>query len=292
VSDEITNPAIALYDDYAHHHHDRRAFMADLTKLAGSAVAAQILLARIAPDEAKAAIIEANDPRLVTKMMAMPAASGRKINVYAARPAKAKARLGAVMVIHENRGLTDHIRDVTRRMALEGFAAFAPDFLSVSGGTPADPDAARTAIGKLDLGATVVDGVALLAALRKQRRTTGKVGVTGFCWGGGMVNRLSVAAGASLSAAVPYYGPAPDPSEATKVKAAVLMNYAALDDRVNATAKPWAEALKAANVSTQAYFYEGANHAFNNDTSAERYNKAVADLAWSRTIALFRKTLS
>jgi carboxymethylenebutenolidase len=291
MTDDIKARAIALYDHFAHVHHDRRAFMTRLTALTGSAVAAEALSTAIAPSAHAAPIISTDDARLITQMIDVAGAEGRKVKTYVAQPtSKSKAR-GAVIVIHENRGLTDHIRDVTRRMALEGFIAFAPDFLSIAGGTPADADAARAMIGKLDLTAIVADGVAMIKGLKTQPGINGKIGITGFCWGGALVNRLAVASGKSLSAAVPYYGPAPDPAEASKVKARVLMNYAALDDRVNATAKPWAEALKAAKVNVEAYFYEGAQHAFNNDTSAERYNKAVADLAWGRMITLFRKTL-
>ena len=191
-----------------------------------------------------------------------------------------------VVVIHENRGLNDHIRDVARRLGIAGFRAVAPDFLSPSGGTPANEDAAREAIGKLDLGRSVTDGVAMIGELSKSSRG-GKVGAVGFCWGGGFVNRLAVAAGGKLNAAVPYYGPAPDPSEATKVQAPMLIHDAGLDDRVNSTSFPWVEALRAAKKPVKFYLYDGVNHAFNNDTSSERYNKAAADLAWKRTLDFF-----
>jgi carboxymethylenebutenolidase len=292
INSQLKTRAIQLYDDFAHRHHDRRAFMRDLTALTGSAITAQALLSAISPDAAKAAISASDDKRLSMTNSILSGAEGRKVDGYLARPLSCKAKCGAVLVVHENRGLNDHIRDVARRIALEGFVAFAPDFLSEDGGTPVDQDAARALIGKLDLARSVADGVALIAALKTLPKVNGKVGITGFCWGGGMVNRLAVASGAALSAAVPYYGPAPAPEEARKVKARMLMNYAALDDRVNATAKPWLDALKAAGVPVEAYFYEGANHAFNNDTSAERYNKAVADIAWQRMINLFKVTLS
>lgn len=289
---QIRARAIALYDHYAHVTHDRRAFLAELTALAGSAVAAQALLAGIAPDEASAAIVPADDKRLKTMTTSLPGAEGRSVNGYLASPARGKKRIGAVLVIHENRGLNDHIRDVARRVALAGYMAFAADFLTVTGGTPANPDTARDMIGKLDLAATVADGVAVIRALKAQPGANGKVGAVGFCWGGAMTNRLAVAAGSDLAAAAPYYGPAPDPKEARRVKAAMALHYAGLDERVNASGRPWVEALKAAGVRHEAWFYEGAQHAFNNDTSAERYNKATADLAWSRTLALFGKELS
>jgi carboxymethylenebutenolidase len=194
------------------------------------------------------------------------------------------------MVIHENRGLNDHIRDIARRLAVEGFRAVAPDMLSPGGGTPADEDAARDAIDKLDLSKSVNDALAMLAELRKSSRR-GKIGAVGFCWGGGFINRLAVAAGHNLTAGVAYYGPAPDASEASKVEAALELHDAGLDTRVNSTSFPWVEALRAAGKKVKFFLYEGVNHAFNNDTSAERYNKDAADLAWKRTLAFFRQYL-
>jgi len=167
----------------------------------------------------------------------------------------------------------------------------APDFLSPSGGTPSNEDAARDAIGKLDLAKSVSDAVAMLDELSKSSRG-GKVGAVGFCWGGGFLNRLAVAAGDKLDAGVPYYGPAPDPAEAAKVQAAMLIHDAGLDDRVNRTSFPWVEALRAAGKTVRFYLYDGANHAFNNDTSAERYDKAAATLAWGRTLAFFKRHLA
>ncbi|WP_231639392.1 dienelactone hydrolase family protein [Sphingomonas profundi] len=208
-----------------------------------------------------------------------------------------KGVLPVVIVIHENRGLNDHIRDVARRVALAGFVAVAPDFLSSAGGTPADEDAARAMIGALDPAATTADAVATLRWLASDRPGPGtagggRVGAIGFCWGGALVNRLAVAAGPLLAAGVPYYGPAPDPAEAMKVKAAMLLHYAGLDDRVNATGLPWAAALKAAHVPVEAYVYAGVNHAFNNDSSAQRYDPAAARLAWDRTIAFLHARLA
>jgi carboxymethylenebutenolidase len=162
--------------------------------------------------------------------------------------------------------------------------------LSLSGGTPANEDAARDAIGKLDLSKSVNDVVAMLAELRTSSRG-GKVGAVGFCWGGGFINRLAVAAGHNLAAGVAYYGPAPDPSEAIKVEAALELHDAGLDTRVNSTSFPWVEALRAAGKKVKFFLYDGVNHAFNNDTSAERYNKEAADLAWKRTLAFFKQHL-
>ncbi|TVV75273.1 dienelactone hydrolase family protein [Sphingomonas solaris] len=287
----IRAKAIALYDRFTHGTQDRRSFMAELTAVAGGTVAANALLASIAASPAAAAIVPAGDPRLKTATVRWPAAGGRTLSGYRAAPAGAKGRLPAVIVIHENRGLTEHIRDVARRVALAGFVAVAPDFLTVAGGTPTDEDKARTMIGALDLAATTADAVATVAWLRGDKTTNGKVGAVGFCWGGALTDRLAVAAGTALTAGVPYYGPAPAPAEAGKVKAAMLLHYAGLDDRVNATGLPWAEALKKAGVPVESFVYPGVNHAFNNDTAVGRYDAAAAKLAWDRTIAFLHARL-
>jgi len=277
--------AIHLYDRFTHEGMERRTFMAEMAKLAGSIAAAEVLIAGIAASPAAAAIVPVNDPHLTTRTQDL--AGGYK--AYVAEP-RTRSLKATVLVIHENRGLNDHIRDVARRIALAGFRAVAPDMLSPSGGTPANEDAARDAIGKLDVAKSVNDAVAVVAELAKSSRG-GKVGSVGFCWGGGFVNRLAVAAGDKLSAAVPYYGPAPDPSEAPKVQAAMLIHDAGLDDRVNRTSFPWVDALRANHKIVKFFLYDGVNHAFNNDTSAERYNKEAAELAWKRTIAFFHKHL-
>lgn len=292
---DLQTRAIALYDRYTHETHDRRAFFAELTKLAGGAAAAHALIAAIAADPAVAAIVPPDDKRLATSRISWPGAGGRTMKGYLAMPrtppGTAVTRRGAVIVIHENRGLNGYVEDVTRRAALAGFIALAPDFLSPAGGTPADEDKAREMIGKLDLGATAADGVATIRWLKAQKRVNGKVGVVGFCWGGAMVNRVAVAAGPLLDAAVAFYGPPPNPAEAAKVKAPLLLHYAGQDERVNAGAGPWVTALKAAKVPVTRFDYPGTQHAFHNDTSAARYNKAAAELAWKRTIAFFERTL-
>jgi len=287
--------AIALYDHFTHNGLDRRAFMAELTALAGSAAAANALLAGIAASPAAAAIVPADDARLMTETTDIPLAEGRTYKAYWAAPAGAHSPLPVVMVIHENRGLNDHIRDVARRVALAGYAAVAPDFLSPQGGTPADEDKARQMIGALDMPKTIADAGALVRLFQKGEggaHVAGKVGAVGFCWGGALANWTAVAAGDALAASVPYYGPAPDPSQASKVKAAMLLQYAETDERVNKTAQPWIDALKAAGVTVEAHTYPGTQHAFNNDTSAERYDKAAADLAWQRTLAWFKQHLA
>jgi carboxymethylenebutenolidase len=277
--------AILLYDRFTHDGMERRAFMAEMVKLAGSLAAAELLVAGIAASPAAAAVVAPDDKRLATRTQTLT--GGYK--AYVAEP-RTRSLKATVLVIHENRGLNDHIRDIARRLAVAGFRAVAPDMLSPSGGTPANEDAARDAIGKLNLSKSVSDAVAIVDELARSSRG-GKVGAVGFCWGGGFVNRLAIAAGAKLSAAVVYYGPAPDPSEAPKVQAPMLFHNAGLDDRVNAGSFPWIEALRKAGKTAKFFLYEGANHAFNNDTSAERYDKPAADLAWKRTLAFFKQHL-
>jgi len=259
--------------------------MGRMVALAGSLAAAEALIGAISASPAAAAIVPPDDKRLTISPMTF--ANGYK--AYIAEP-RTRSLKASVLVVHENRGLNDHIRDVARRLAIAGFRAVAPDLLSPSGGTPADLDAAREAIGKLDLGATTAAGVAMLDELAGSSRG-GKVGAVGFCWGGAYVNRLAVAAGDKLDAGVVYYGPGPDPSEAPRVHAPLMIHHAGLDTRVAQTLWPWIAALRAAGKPVTYFNYEGANHAFNNDTSAERYNKAAADLAWKRTLRFFRKQL-
>lgn len=286
----LRDAAVALYDDFTHRHHDRRTLLRRMTALAGSVVVAEALIAGIAATPAAAALVDPADARLTTHKGSYPIGDGRTMAGYFATP-KAPSRRGAVMVIHENRGLNAHVEDVARRCALAGFSVLAPDFLSLAGGTPADENAAREMIGKLDLAATVAAAGATVAHLAKQRGGTGKVGVVGFCWGGALVNRVAVADPPGLAAAVSYYGPAPDPAEAAKVHVPLMLHYAGKDARVAQTGEPWVAALKNAGKPVEVFTYPGVDHAFNNDTSAKRYNKAAADLAWRRTIELFHRTL-
>ena len=285
MDDRLKQEAILLYDRFTHEGMERRDFMQRMATLAGSFAAAETMIAAIAASPAAAAVVPADDPRIFTRTQEL--VGGYK--AYVAEP-RTRSLKATVLVIHENRGLNDHIRDVARRVAVAGFRAVAPDMLSLSGGTPANEDAARQGIEKLELGKSVADAVAIVDEMAKSSRG-GKVGAVGFCWGGGFVNRLAVASGEKLAAGAVYYGPAPDAAEASKVQAALLIHDAGLDDRVNRTSFPWVEALRAAHKNVRFYLYDGVNHAFNNDTSAERYNKAAADLAWQRTLAFFRKNL-
>ena len=284
IDDTTRREAIALYDRFTHEGMERRTFMARMVKLAGSLGATELLIAGIAASPAAATIIPEDDKRLTVGMQTI---AGYK--VYVAQP-RTRSLKATVLVIHENRGLNAHTRDVARRIALAGYRAVAPDMLTPAGGTPADEDAARDAIGRLDLAKSTADAVAMIDALAKSSRG-GKVGVVGFCWGGAFVNRLSVAAGDKLAGGVVYYGPAPDPAEAVRVQAPLLIHHAGLDQRVAQTLFPWVTALRAAGKRVTFHIYDGADHAFNNDTSAERYNKLAADLAWRRTLAFFRRTL-
>ena len=285
---ELCRAAIALYDRFTHDGMDRRDFFSAMTAIAGSAAAASALIGAIGASPAAAALTPPNDPRLIIAKGRIGSRS--RLSGYVAAP-KGARRVGAVLVIHENRGLNAHIEDVARRIALAGFYAVAPDLLSPLGGTPADEDQAREMIGKLDLEASVASVVALGAGLKRLRHVNRKLGAVGFCWGGAFVNRLAVAAGKRLDAGVAYYGPAPDPAEAKRVAAPLLLHYAGLDTRVAQTAGPWVAALKAAGKPVESFTYPGVDHAFNNDTSAERYNKAAADLAWDRTIAFLHHHL-
>lgn len=229
-----------------------------------------------------------DDPSLATEYIHYPGATG-EIRAYAARP-KGDAKLPAVIIIHENKGLNAHIEDVARRVALEGFWAVAPDALSPLGGTPAEEDKAVKLIGQLDGKANTGNYLAAVKYLKTQSRSTGKVGVVGFCWGGAAANQLAVNS-PDLSAVVPYYGRQPDDQDVPKIKAALLLHYAGLDEGVNKGIPAYEAALKKANINYTLYMYEGAKHAFNNDTNAERYNKEAAQLAWKRTIAFLKEKL-
>jgi carboxymethylenebutenolidase len=287
----LTQEMIDLYDDYTHITLDRRAYLARMTAMVGSTAAALAVTALIESDKASAQIVPANDARVKTERITYVGEGGEMAG-YLAMPANATGKLPAVIVIHENRGLVPHIQDVTRRMALEGFLALGPDFLHQSGGTPTDEDKGREMIGQLDRARTVANAVASLRFLKAHTRGNGKVGVTGFCWGGGMSNALAVAAGADLSAAAPYYGVQAPAAEVPAIKARLLLHYAQNDDRINAGIPAYREALDKAGVKYELFIYEGTQHAFNNDTSTARYNKAAADLAWSRTVALFKEALA
>jgi carboxymethylenebutenolidase len=285
----ITQDMIALYDDYTHLSLDRRKFMDNLAKLAGSMTAAATIAGLMGADAKAASLSAEDDPHLDIKDVSYPGAKGA-MKGYLVAP-KDGGPYPAVIVIHENRGLNAHIKDIARRVALEGFVALAPDFLSDQGGTPADEDAARNMFTGLSAADVTANGIASIAYLKTLPNSTGKVGAIGFCWGGGAVNNLAVAS-ADLLAAVPYYGAQPKAEDVAKIKGKVMAHYGGLDDRIDAGIPAFEAALKANHIDYQIFVYEGANHAFNNDTSAARYDKAAADLAWSRTVEFLKKTLA
>ena len=264
----------------------RREFIRRIAGVAGGTAAAWCIVPRRG---AAGDIVPKDDPRLFSEWIEYPGETG-KVRAYLARM-KGDVKRPAVLVIHENRGLTPHIQDVARRMALEGFLALAPDALTPLGGTPDDAGKATSLIGKLDREPTARNFVAAVKYLKTNPLSTGKVGCTGFCWGGAMTNAVAVRS-PDLSAAVPYYGSQPDPADVPKIKAAMLIHYAGRDERINRGIPAFEEALKKAKVDYTIHVYEGAEHAFNNDTSPERYDKEAAGLAWKRTIEFFKEKLA
>ena len=279
---------IDLYDEYTHELLDRREFLRRLSVLAGSTAAAIALLPLLENNNAKAEVVPKDDPRLYTEHMKYPGATG-EVLAYLARP-KGDEKIPGVVVIHENRGLVPHIEDVTRRVALEGFLAIAPDALTPLGGTPEDPEKAPSLIQKLDSQSTIQNYLAAVKYLKTHPVSTGKIGAIGFCWGGAMANQVAVNS-PDVLAVVPYYGRQPASEDVPKIKASLLLHYAGLDEGINKGIPAYEEALKKASIDYKMYMYEGANHAFNNDTNPARYNKEAAQLAWQRTISFLKEKL-
>lgn len=280
---------IQLYDEYTHSTMSRRTFMDRLTVLAGSAGAAALLPA-LQNNYAHAETVAAMDSRLEAGAISYPGAAGKTMRGYLAKP-KGSSKLPAVVVIHENRGLNPHIEDVTRRLALDGFVALAPDALAPMGGTPEDMEKSREMIAALDMKETLAHYLASVDFLKTHADSTGKVGCVGFCWGGSMANQMAVNSPA-LSAVVAYYGGQPAVADVPKIRASVLLHYAGLDERINAGIPAYEAALKAAGADYQLFVYEGVNHAFNNDTNEARYDRDTAEYAWSRTIAFLKAKLA
>ena len=279
---------IDLYDEYIHGLLDRREFLKKLSILAGGTAAANALLPFLENSYAKAEVVPKNDPRLNTDDIKYPGATG-DVRANLARP-KGDEKLPGVIVIHENRGLVPHIEDVTRRVALEGFLAMAPDALSPLGGTPEDPDKAPSMIQTLDNQSNIQNFLAAVRYLMTHPASTGKVGVVGFCWGGGIANQLAVNS-PDLIAVVPFYGRQPASEDVPKIKASLLLHYAGFDEGINRGIPAYEAALKKATADYRIYMYEGAKHGFFNDTNAERYNKKAAELAWRRTISFLTEKL-
>jgi len=277
-----------LYEKYSSGLLDRREFLKRLAMAAGCTAAANALLPLLERNAASAQVVAKDDARLIAKSIKYPGETG-EVRAYFVRP-KGNAKLPGVLVIHENRGLNAHIEDVARRVALEGFLAMAPDALSPLGGTPEDSEKAPALIGQLDKEKTIKNYLAAVKYLKTNPLSTGKVGVVGFCWGGAMTNQVAVHS-PDVVAAVPYYGAAPAPEDVPKIKASLLLHYAGLDERINSGIPAFEAALKKASVDYKIYMYEGAQHAFNNDTAPTRYNKEAAQLAWQRTTALLGEKL-
>jgi carboxymethylenebutenolidase len=280
---------IDLYDLYTHGGMNRRSFLDKLAALAGSTAAAAALLPVLTNDYARAQTVAENDPRITADTIDVPGVQGLK--GYLAKPKDFSSKLPAVIVIHENRGLNPHVKDVTRRMATEGFLALGLDYLSPLGGTPADEEKGREMFGQLKQPDVIAAGKAAVAFLAGRPESNGKVGAVGFCWGGGAVNTLAVNE-PGLVAGVAYYGGQPKAEDVPKIRAALLLHYAGLDERINAGIPAYEAALKQAGKTYEIHTYEGANHAFNNDTNAARYDKNAAERAWGRTVAFLKKHLA
>jgi carboxymethylenebutenolidase len=288
---ELPPEAIQAYNLFIHGEIDRRAFMQRVNKVAASTVAAAAMVDALMPNYAEAQQVRPDDARLKTERATVPSPNGNgSINGYLVRPAKAgTTRLPAILVIHENRGLNPHIEDVARRMALENFMTFAPDGLTSVGGYPGDDEKGGALFGKVDRTKMGEDLYAAAVWLKSRPDSTGRLGVTGFCFGGGISNALAVRMGSDLAAAVPFYGGAPPIADVPKIKAAVLVHHGETDTRLVQAWPEYEAALKAAGVTYEGYIYPGAGHGFNNDASPARYNKAAADLAFKRTIDWFNK---
>jgi carboxymethylenebutenolidase len=279
-----------LFDQYVHGAIDRRGFLDRAGKYAVGGMTAAMLLDVLSPRFAEAQQVPKDDKRLTTEYLEYPSTSGSgKTRGYLARPAGAKGKLPGVLVVHENRGLNPHIEDIARRLALDNYIAFAPDALAPLGGYPGTEDEARALFGKLDQAKTREDFVAAANYLKARPDCTGRFGVVGFCYGGGISNMLATRM-PDLGAAVPFYGGQAPAADVPKIKAPLLLHYAENDERINAGWPPYEEALKAAGVKYTAYIYPGTQHGFNNDTTP-RYDEAAAKLAWQRTVEFFNKNL-
>ncbi len=282
---------LILFDAYVHGDLDRRGFLDRASKFAVGGMTAVGLLAALSPNFAAAQMVSKDDARLKTELVDVPSPSGYgTIKAYVAKPANASGKLPSVLVIHENRGLNPYIEDITRRIALDGYLALAPDALSPLGGYPGDEDKARTLFATLDQTRTRQDMLAAAATLKARPDSNGRVGAVGFCYGGGIAHMLSTQL-PDLAAAVPCYGNHPPVEDAAKVKAPLLIHFAAVDERINAAWPAYEAALKAAGARYTAHLYPGTQHGFNNDTTP-RFDAAAAKLSWDRTMAFFKERLT
>ena len=280
-----------LYDDYAHGRIARRGFLQGAAKFAVGGLTAEALLTELSPNYALAQQVPRDDPRIKTELLEYESPKGAgKMRGYLVRPAEAEGKLPAVLVIHENRGLNPYIEDVTRRFGVAGFLAFAPDALTPLGGYPGNDDEGRALQRKRDPEKMTEDFLVAAKLLKTHKLSNGRVGVVGFCFGGGMANALAVRIPDVVSAAVPFYGRQPAVEEVKNIKAPLLIHYAEHDERVNAGWPAYEKALKSSGVGYEAYIYEGVNHGFHNDTTP-RYDEAAAELAWKRTVDFFNAHL-
>jgi len=287
---EFPQEVLNLFDGYVHGHLSRREFLDRAAKYAVGGFTAAAMFESLRPNYAWAEQVPKKDPRIRTEYLTYPSPQGSgTMKGYYARPAIINSKLPGVVVIHENRGLNPYIEDVARRLAVANFLAFAPDALTPLGGYPGDDEKGGALFQQLDATKRTEDLLAAYGVLKARPECSGKVGVVGFCFGGGMANTYAVRF-ADLGAAVPFYGPQPSAADAAKIKAPLMLHYAGLDERIDAGWPAYEAALKANNVKYQAFIYPNTNHGFHNDTTP-RYDDAAAKLAWSRTIDFFNQNL-
>ena len=287
---DFSPEVLKLFDQYVHGDIDRRAILNRATNYAVGGMTATMLLDALNPKFAQAQQVKKDDPRISTKSVEFASPDGYgKMRGYLATPAKSAGKLPGVLVIHENRGLNPHIEDIARRLALDNFIAFAPDALFPLGGYPGDEDRARELFAKLEQPKSRNDFINAAGFLKALPECTGKIGVVGFCYGGGIANLLATKI-ADLGGAVPFYGSQPPAADVAKIKAPLLVQYAEKDERINAGWPAYETALKAADVKFEMFKYAGTEHGFNNDTTP-RYDEKAAKLAWQRTVEFFNKNL-
>ena len=281
---------LILFDAYVHGDIDRRGFLDQAARFAVGGLTAVGLLAALSPDFAIAQVVPQGDTRITTERVEFASPQGYgTVKAYVAKPTKASGKLPAVLVVHENRGLNPHLEDIARRLAVEGYLAFAPDALTPLGGYPGDEDKARALFAQLDQSKTRQDFIAAAGVLKARADSTGRVGVVGFCYGGGVAHMLATQL-PDLAASVPFYGNHPPVEDASKVKAPLLIHFAGVDERINAAWPAYEAALKAAGARYTAHQYPATQHGFNNDTTP-RFDANAAQLAWERTLAFFAQNL-
>ncbi len=286
---DFPKEVLSLFDRYVHGGIDRREFIDKASKYAVGGMTAAAMLEALRPNYVLGEVISATDSRIKGEDLSYPSPQGNSTTKgYLVRPANATGKLPAILVVHENRGLNPHIRDIARRLAVANFVAFAPDALAPVGGYPGDEEKATQMFGQLDGAKRTEDFVAAANFIKNHAQSTGRLGAVGFCFGGGVVNTLAVRLGDALNAGVPFYGAQPPAADVTKIKAHMLINYAGMDDRINAGWPAYEAALKSNKVHYEQYTYPGTNHGFNNDTTP-RFDEAASKLAMQRTMDWFNK---